>query len=243
MPPIPGVIVIPGDIGFLDQFFSVMLMVGNVAPAGSNLIVTDLKAEIVLPPGVDTIVGSRQTIRCAMGRTDRGEVPRIQPVVQPGADGALGTADDVLTIGPGRDRQRRVPGRRAPRRQPHHRDGDHRHAARSADRPGDGRAARAMGAVLVRNPTFTLTFTHPEIVTAGEPYTLDVTVTNTSASPANLVSLTLYPEVVSGATIVGDPIRHIDTIAPGDSRVGQLRPGRQGQRQGHRGHARCRTTT
>ena len=36
-----------------------------------------------------------------MGRTDRGEVPRIQPVVQPGADGALGTADDVLTLGPG----------------------------------------------------------------------------------------------------------------------------------------------
>ena len=76
---------------------------------------------------------------------------------------------------------------------------------------------RAVGAVLVRNPTFTLTFTHPEIVTAGEPYTLDVTVTNTSASPANFVSLTLYPEVVSGATIVGEPIRHIDTIAPGDS--------------------------
>ena len=76
---------------------------------------------------------------------------------------------------------------------------------------------RAAGAVLVRNPTFTLTFTHPEIVTAGEPYTLDVTVTNTSASPANLVSLTLYPEFVSGASIVGDPIRHIDTIAAGDS--------------------------
>ena len=51
VPPIPGVVVIPGDIGFLNQFFSVMLMVGNVAPAGSNLVVTDLKAEIVLPAG------------------------------------------------------------------------------------------------------------------------------------------------------------------------------------------------
>ncbi len=39
---------------------------------------------------------------------------------------------------------------------------------------------RAAGAVLVRNPTFTLTFTHPDVVNAGEPYTLDVTVTNTS---------------------------------------------------------------
>ena len=34
VPPIPGVIVIPGDIGFLNQFFSVMLMVANVAPTG-----------------------------------------------------------------------------------------------------------------------------------------------------------------------------------------------------------------
>ena len=47
--------------------------------------------------------------------------------------------------------------------------------------------------MLVRNPTFTLTFTHPDVVTAGEPYTLDVTVTNTVESPANFVSLNLYP--------------------------------------------------
>ena len=45
---------------------------------------------------------------------------------------------------------------------------------------------RAAGAVLVRNPRFTLTFTHPEIVNAGEPYTLDVTVTNTGESPREL---------------------------------------------------------
>ena len=44
---------------------------------------------------------------------------------------------------------------------------------------------------VVRNPSFTLTFTHPEVVNAGEPYTLDVTVTNTSESPANFVSVDL----------------------------------------------------
>ena len=215
VPPIPGVVVIPGDIGFLDQFFSVMLMVGNVAPAGSNLVVTDLKAEIVLPPGADTVVGTADD-PLRMGRTDRGEVARIQPVVQPGADGALGTADDVLTLGPGQtgNAEFLVEGRR---------EGSHIiEMAISGTLLGlpigpVPITGRAMGSVLVRNPTFTLTFTHPEIVTAGEPYTLDVTVTNTSASPANLISLTLYPEVVSGATIVGDPIRHIDTIAAGDS--------------------------
>ena len=58
VPPIPGVIVIPGDIGFLNQYFSVMLMVGNVAPVGSNLTVPDLRAEILLPLGADQVAGS-----------------------------------------------------------------------------------------------------------------------------------------------------------------------------------------
>jgi hypothetical protein len=76
---------------------------------------------------------------------------------------------------------------------------------------------RAAGSVLVRNPAFSLTFTHPEVVTAGEPYTLDVTVTNTSESPANFVSLNLYPRNVSGATIVGANTREIESVLPGDS--------------------------
>ena len=35
VPPIPGVVVIPGDIGFLNQYFSVLLMVANVAPTAA----------------------------------------------------------------------------------------------------------------------------------------------------------------------------------------------------------------
>jgi hypothetical protein len=215
VPPIPGVVVIPGDIGFLNQFFSVMLMVGNVAPAGSNLVVTDLKAEIVLPPGIDTVVGSPDD-PLRMGRTDRGEVPRIQSVIQPGPDGVLGTADDVVAVGPGEtgNAEFLVEGRR---------EGSHIIEMEITGTllglpigPVTVRG-RALGAVLVRNPTFTLTFTHPEVVAAGEAYTLDVTVTNTSESPANFVTLNLYPKVVSGATIVGEPTRQIETIAPGDS--------------------------
>jgi hypothetical protein len=76
---------------------------------------------------------------------------------------------------------------------------------------------RAAGSVLVRNPTFALTFTHPEVITAGEPYTLDVTITNTSASPANFVSVSLYPRNVNGAEIVGEPTRGVESIPAGDS--------------------------
>ncbi|HEX4915743.1 MAG TPA: hypothetical protein VFV51_17415, partial [Vicinamibacterales bacterium] len=215
VPPIPGVIVIPGDIGFLNQFFSVMLMVGNVAPAGSNLVVSNLEAEIVLPAGNDDVVGSGDD-PLRMARTAQGETARKKLVVQPGADGKLGTADDIGTLGPAEsgNAEYLVEGMR---------EGSHIVEMEMKGTlnglpigPVEIRG-RAAGAVLVRNPTFTLTFTHPEVVSAGEPYTLDVTVTNTGQSPANFVNLTLYPRNVSGATIVGSNLREIESIPPGDS--------------------------
>ncbi|WP_211360494.1 carboxypeptidase regulatory-like domain-containing protein [Geobacter argillaceus] len=215
LPPIPGVVVIPGDIGFLNQYFSVMLMVGNVAPADSNLVVKDIKAEIILPPGRDEVVNtSDDPLR--MAKTDRGESPRIQPVAKPGPDGKLGTGDDISELAPGEtgNAEFLVEGRR---------EGSHTvemeitgtlYGLPIGPVPIRG---RAMGTVLVRNPTFTMTFTHPDLVNAGERYNLDVTVTNTSDSPANFVSINLYPRYISGATLVGDPVRSIDSILPGDS--------------------------
>ena len=82
---------------------------------------------------------------------------------------------------------------------------------------------RAAGAVLVRNPSFTLTFTHPEIVNAGEEYDLDVTVTNTSESPANFVNVNLYSRNISGASLEGDEKQAVETIPPGDSAMVSFR--------------------
>ncbi len=215
VPPIPGVIVIPGDIGFLNQYFSVMLMVGNAAPQGSGLVVDALEARIVLPPGEDTVMGSLDD-PLRMARTERGEWPRIQPVRMPGADGALGTNDDVGALGPGDSGKAEylVEGMR---------EGSHvielelagtLHGLPIGPVAVRGRTA---GAVLVRNPSFTLTFTHPDIVNDGEEYDLDVTVTNTSESPANFVGVALSPRHVSGAVIIGDAVREIESIVPGDS--------------------------
>ncbi len=215
VPPIPGVVVIPGDIGFLNQFFSVMLMVGNVAPEGSNLVVRELTGEILLPGGNDTVVGSDDD-PLRMAQTTGGEAQRISVVVQAGADGRLGTADDVTTLGPGESGSAEylVEGRR---------EGSHVIEFNIRGTllglpvgpvPVTGRAA---GAVAVRNPNFTLTFTHPDVVSAGEAYTLDVTVSNNSSSPANFVSVNLYGQYVSGAAVVGEPSRQIESIPPGDS--------------------------
>ena len=201
----------PWDISFLNQYFSVMLMVGNVAPAGSNLVVQDIHAQIVLPSGNDTVVGtSDDPLRMAM--TEHGEAPRIQPVAKPGADGKLGTADDENFVAPGESGNAEflVEGRR---------EGTHLVEMEITGTliglpigPVTVRG-RAVGAVLVRNPKFTLTFTHPDIVNAGEQYNLDVAVTNTSESPANFVSLNLYPRNISGATLTyAPPVRAIANV-------------------------------
>ena len=215
VPPIPGVVVIPGDIGFLNQYFSVLLMVGNVAPTGSSLVVSDLRATVVLPPGDDTVVGTGDD-PLRMAQLTDGQAPTERPVTQSGPDGKLGTADDILTLGPGQSGNAEflVEGRR---------EGSHViEMALSGVLNGlpvgpVTISGRAVGAVLVRNPKFTLTFTHPEIVTAGEAYTLDVTVTNTSESPANFVSVNLAGRNISGATLVGPSSQSVDAIAPGDS--------------------------
>jgi 5-hydroxyisourate hydrolase-like protein (transthyretin family) len=215
VPPIPGIIAIPGDIGFLNQYFSVLLMVGNVAPAGSGLVVSELSAEILLPSGRDNVPNTPDDpLRMAM--TSRGESQHLQVVAQPGPDGRLGTADDIATIGPGQsgNAEYLVEGRR---------EGSHIVEMRMHGTlnglpigpvPING---VALGSVLVRNPTFALTFTHPEVVSAGEKYTLDVTVTNSSASPANFVSVNLDAAHIGGAKLAGEPPPPIDSIAPGDS--------------------------
>ena len=48
IPPIPALLLIPGNIGFLNQFFSVQVFTENAAPAGSGLSVNNVKARRVL---------------------------------------------------------------------------------------------------------------------------------------------------------------------------------------------------
>ena len=58
-PPITGLLVIPGNIAFLNQFFSVLLMVTNAAPDGTPLVLRDVKATIALPGSFSFRIQSR----------------------------------------------------------------------------------------------------------------------------------------------------------------------------------------
>ena len=73
------------------------------------------------------------------------------------------------------------------------------------------------GAVFVRNPTFSVTLAHPRTIRSGERYDLYATVTNTSQSAANLVSVNLDPRGISGAQLISDQSVTFDAIAAGQA--------------------------
>ena len=223
IPSIPAAIIIPGNIAFLNQFFSVLLMVSNVAPGQSNLVVRDIRAEIVLPAGKDTVPDtSDDPLRMAVVGTPPAPQPRIQPVAQPGPDGKLGTPDDLLFVAPGQsgDAEFLVEGRL---------EGTHQVQIKISGTL-DGLpigpvriSGSANGVVEVRNPTFALTLSHPATVTAGEEYDFNVIVTNTSQTPANFVNLSLLPRSISGAVLLSNETVSIETIVAGDSATATFR--------------------
>lgn len=225
IPPIPAIMVIPGSIGYLHEFFSVQVFTENGAPLGSGLSVGDLEATLELPPGPDGIVSTNwadpgdDPLRFArVGSNDVTEP--TQPVVDPGPDGILGDADDITTLQPGETGQANflVEGLQEGL------------AVMNLNITGTlyGLAAgpvsitgTASGSVLVRNPSFSITFTHPDVVRVGEPYTASITVLNTGLVPANLVQVTLNQNSISGAMLASNQPQTIvlGTIPSGGSAV------------------------
>ncbi len=219
IPPITGLVVIPGNVAFLHQFFSVVLMVTNVAPDGTPLELRETRATITLPTGLDRVSGSFDQPGDDPLRLARVEGIGIQPtvaVVQAGPDGQRGTADDIAIIPPQRSGEGEflVEGLK---------EGSHLFdlAIRATlfglpSGPVELEGVAA-GAVFVRNPTFSVTVAHPRTIRAGERYDLYATVTNTSQSVANLVSVNLEPRGIVGAQLVSDSTVTFDTIAAGQA--------------------------
>ena len=230
IPPIPGIVVIPGNVAFLNQFFSVLLSVSNQAPDGTPLVVTDLTAEIMLPPGGDQLVGDITSdppyapgdpefdnpLRIA--RTTEGGRQNIVPIISAGEDGEFGTSDDVDALAPQRDGNAEflVEG---VREGAHIVDMEIKGVLQGLPNGPVEVMGFAQGAVVVRDPTFSLTFIHPDTVRAGEIYELVAHIENTSQTDANLVTVSLDGPNLTGARLIdgGDGSQTVDTIAAGDS--------------------------
>lgn len=225
-PGITGLLVIPGRIGYLNQFFSVQLYTENASPAGSGLTVTGLRAGVVLPKGRDGIAGTTlepgdDPLR--MARVGSGAVVSTNlPVRMAGLDGKPGTEDDMDRIEAGDTGMAEflVEGLR-----------EGLHTLEFELRGTlEGLAAgptvvrgRTTGAVLVRNARFSMAFLHPMQVRAGEPYLASVTLVNTGDTVANRLTVGMNREAMSGTVLLGEDQVELGDVAPGQSVTAQFR--------------------
>lgn len=226
IPPIPALMVIPGNIGYLNQFFSVQIFTENAAPSGSGLSVFNLSAKLVLPPGGDQVPASSyeqpgdDPLRFARVGPNKIIQP-VQAIVRLGPDNIAGTADDITRLQPKEAGQAEflVEGLK---------EGLH---VMDLELNGelDGLAAgsvkikgRAAGSVLVRNPKFSLAFSHPSTVRTGEPYYAYVTVLNTSQVEANLLSITLPKGSVSGGELKSAERVELGNLKPGETKTARF---------------------
>ena len=208
LPAISGVIVIPGNIAYLNQFLSVFLQATNMAPAGSGLVLRNAKAKISLPAGDDKISGT-------------GDDPlRL-------AETSSGTADTLpLSNSAGSDTMNPQATHQAEFLVEGVKEGSH---GLSFDLSGDlyvpqlsrtvAMTGKAAGLVQVKNPTFNIVLSHPKTVRRGEEYGVTATVTNTSNSPANYFQLALNTRAMTGCEpLPGETgVRSVSSIAAGES--------------------------
>ncbi len=219
---IPGLIVIPGDVGFLNQFFSALLLVSNGTPEGSGLTVRDLDANITLPTGDDATAGTSDD-PLVVAETASGQA-FVLPIRGLGSDGVPETGDDASSFLPGEQGQAEflLEGVK---------EGFHEIGF---DITGmlDGLPVGpieiegvARGGVLVRNPYFQMTFSAPATVRKGDEFTLFITVTNISQAVANLVGVSLNSAQLAGATLAAgeSASQEIDSLAAGESEVVRFR--------------------
>ncbi len=210
---IPSVLVIPGNVGFLKQFFSAQLYVANGAPGGSNLVVHDVTGTISLPPGADQVPGTADD-PLSLPATTGGPQPATLPVLGLGPDGK----PSVETLNPGETGQAEflIRGEK---------EGFHEvdfqiHATLDGLATGPvGISGTASGGVLVRNPYFDMAFTVPGTVRKGESFKVFATVTNISQALANDLTVALDQAATSGVTISGDASQTTPTLKPGDAKT------------------------
>ncbi|MGV3772681.1 MAG: carboxypeptidase regulatory-like domain-containing protein, partial [Verrucomicrobiales bacterium] len=220
IPPIPALMVIPGNIGYLNQFFSVQIFTENGSPDGSGLTVYDVVAKLKLPNGPDGVPG--------VSHQNPGDDPlRFARV---GPDAEIHSTLPIVGVAPNRlSRFGPSQGGTAEFLVEGLQEGLHTlDLDLTAQLEGLAAGAikiqgKAAGSVLVRNPKFSMTFSHPRTVRAGEPYNAYVTILNTSNVEANQVSVNLRGASLSGGVLESPEVAPLGNIAPGQSATATFR--------------------
>ena len=196
---IPGVVVFPGRVGFLNQFFEAIVIVANGAPNGTPLVLRNLKARVALPDNGTPLIASDDPLRVATTQTG-GAVSQLD-LHGLGPDGKYGTADDTTSFSPGQSGQATflLEGLK---------EGLHTATFKlEATLEGLPTGPVAVmgeipGAVLVRDASFAVTFTHPAIVRAGQEYDLALTLYNSGSRDILGAVAQLNANSISGAELL-----------------------------------------
>jgi hypothetical protein len=224
---IPSVLVIPGNVGYLKQFFSAQLYVANGAPGGSGLTVRDVTGTIHLPPGADNVAEvNPATGVCDADCDDPLALPELQrdgqTVTQPmtmsvlgvGVDGVPGTSDDVDTFAPGEQGQAEFL-LRGEREGYHPLTFDIAATLEGLPTGPVTVSGKATAGVLVRNARFDVSFIVPNTVRVAERFKVYATVQNVGAGNANLVTMALDTTRIAGLRLLGAPTQSTQTIPAG----------------------------
>ncbi|MFZ1010565.1 MAG: carboxypeptidase regulatory-like domain-containing protein [Candidatus Sulfotelmatobacter sp.] len=202
---IPSVLVIPGNVGYLKQFFSAQLYVTNNTPAEANLVVDNIAGTINLPPGPSGVVGGSDE-PLGLPTLVSGPEATTMPILLNGAStlnaGQTGQAgwtivansEGFYTVNFGIN------------------------ATLEGLPTGPvNLTGNAMGGLLVRNPYFNMTFTVPAVVRSQEQFNVYATVTNISQAIANNLTVAIDAASLSGVELTSGPMSPIPTLNPGDS--------------------------
>lgn len=202
---IPSVLVIPGNVGYLKQFFSAQLYVTNDTPGEANLIVDNISGTINLPPGPDGVVGTADD-PLGLPTLISGPEATTMPILLNGAStlnaGQTGQAQWTIVANS---------------------EGFYSvnfgiNATLEGLPTGPiNLTGSAMGGLLVRNPYFNMTFVVPGVVRSGELFNVYATVSNISHSPANNLTVAIDNSSLSGMVLTSGPIPPIPTLNAGDS--------------------------
>lgn len=214
---IPAVLVIPGNVGYLKQFFSAQLFVANGAPMGSGLTVHDVEGTVHLPAGADLVLGTADD-PLALPETVSGPQQETMPVRAVGPDGEPATADDVGILAPAEQGQAEFL-IRGEKEGFHELSFDIKATLEGLPVGPVTVRGQAKGGVLVQNPYFDMTFTVPSVVREGEQFPVYVTVSNIGQGMANDVHVTLDASRMSNLTLVSDGTQTIETLETGDAQT------------------------
>ncbi|HSP14146.1 MAG TPA: Ig-like domain-containing protein [Thermoanaerobaculia bacterium] len=210
-PSIPAAIVIPNSLAVLHQFFAVILTVSNGAPSGSTARLDDLRATIKLPTALRPVKSNPSV---AFGQP----VPIVDPttgvtflVAQ-----AKGEAEwDVEGLQPGT----------------HTIDIEIRATLRETGQADVPLKATPRASIVVHDPRFNLTFSHPDTVRKGIDYSTYTFVTNMSGSAQTMRVGNGVPscDQAAGANVcrIGGADSDELTLASGEMKMIEytLRPG------------------